>query len=123
MFNKIKLKDVYTGTIKRCNDVFKYKKYGEVEFIPSFKSAHMIEGVSREIVEVVEDGAVLIGKGNDKYAVLDSSSGLSNGFVLSVEPLYDSAIFVDQSTVKPVFENNEEELSIRKLVKRINGLK
>ena len=123
MFKKINLSDVYTGTIKLCNDFDKYQRYGEVEFIPSFKSAHSIEGITSEIVGVVEDNAYLISRGNGKYTPIGRLSKLSSGFVLTTEPLFSSDIFVDKSTLRPVFENSGEKLSIRKLVKKINGLK
>ena len=123
----MKKSDIYLGTIKKCNNIYCYKKYGEKRVVGDFQLRSVGVGTTYKYVDKVYDNAVLIKINEDEYIWLDFNQYLQkesfNNFkntyqYLNTVPITDKELFVDKDSLKPYFEKNEKErISVRKLKK------
>jgi len=125
----MKTKDIYTGTIKKVNNLYCYKKYGEERYGGHFKTSSLEVGQTHKYVEVVEKSAVLIKLNDDEYVWVDFltnfiEEALANFGIsfhkISIIPHSDNQLFVDKNTIQPYFKNEDnKDISVKKLKRLI----
>ena len=125
----MKNSDIYIGTIKKCNDVYCYEKYGEERYVGSFKINNTELGEVHKYVDVITDQAILIKVNNEKYIWLNQIETFSDELLVNLgiakktintQPSNDNDLFVEKNTLIPYFKNIENKnLNVAKLKTKI----
>lgn len=115
----MKGKDIYTGTIKKCTDLYNYNKYGEEHYVADFRLGHSEIGTLHKYVDVIDEKVVLIKINEGSYiepSVIRSkfflNLGIYNSLAMGTSPCIDGETFVDEKTLEPLFKDDEEDISI-----------
>lgn len=117
-------KDIFIGTIKQCKDLVSYNKYGEEHYTGDFRIGHTEVGTIHKYVDVIDKNAVLMRVSEDVYIYLDKVTSKFDELLVNLgiavhtigtEPLIDNGLFVDETTLEPIFEDNNIKLSIQKV--------
>lgn len=125
----MKNRDIYIGTIKKCNSLYCYKKYGEKAYIGDFRINNTEIGQMYDFVDVISDQAILIKVTDNKYIWLNKIQSFGDELrvnlgispkTISTYPSNDKDLFVDTKTLIPYFENEKDEsLNVNKLRKKV----
>lgn len=117
-------KDVFKGTIKRCKDVESYNKYGGEHYCGDFRIGHTEIGTLHKYVEVIDENAILIKVSEYGYIWLDRVTSKFDELLVNLgiavntigtEPFIDNALFIDETTLEPIFEDININLSVKKV--------
>ena len=131
----MKKRNIFIGSIKRCNNIAKYNKYGNSHFFAGFEEypigstiPSFIEGINEKYVESITDQAILIKYDEERYIWLNSL--IDYMFlackhpinIVRTKPQKDNDIFVDTTCeLIPYYQNEETEnigaLKLRKEIK------
>lgn len=121
----MKGKDIYTGTIKKCTNIYNYNKYGEEHFFEEFRAGHTVIGTTHKYVDIIDEKAVLIKVDESRYIVPNTiankfdefllSLGICNSDTIGTTPCHDNQLFVDEETIKPLFKDDNEKISIKQV--------
>ena len=121
----MKRKDIFIGKVKKCNNVYGYKQYGDSRYVADFRINKTEFGYVENNAYVVDEVAVLIRATDDKYVWLKTVCGLIDevkvnlGFEvssLSVTPTRDGELFVDSSSLIQYYEEDlDKTLSVKRL--------
>lgn len=125
----MKPKYVFTGTVKRCHDVYWFNEYGDQRYVPDFRIGNIEVGSIRQYADVVDKEAVLVKVDDSQYVWLDMVKtladevkidlGISN-LVIYGKPFFNGALFVDEDTLFPYFKNPvDTKMSMHRLRKTI----
>lgn len=115
-------KDIYTGTVKRCTNLYWYEKYGDEHYYGDFRIGSTEVGTVHKYTDTIQENATLI-KVRDKYIWVDLLTNKLEEFLanlgisinaLAVAPAFDGDYFVDEKTLSPVLENSYERVSVKK---------
>lgn len=119
----MKGKDIYTGTIKKCTNIYNYKKYGDEHFFEEIRTGHTVIGTTHKYVDIIDEKAVLIKVGESSYIKPSSITnkfeeillklGIYNSISIGTSPCIDGEILVDQETITPLFKDDNEKISIK----------
>lgn len=126
----MKNKNIFVGTIKFCNDLESYKKYGEERFVGDFEICHTQIGSLKTYVQQVDDQAILIKIDEERFIWLKSLTSIIDEIlidfglpikVIETSPSMDNCLFIDRSSLRPYFDNNLEnnKTSVHKLKRKI----
>ena len=117
-------KDIFKGTIKQCKDLNSYNKYGEEHYSGDFRIGHTEIGTIHKYVDVIDNNAILIRVNECEYIWLDNITRKFDELLINlgiavntigIAPYSDGAVFVDKTTLEPVFEDNNANLSVKKV--------
>lgn len=120
----MKSENIFIGTVKKCGDIYWYNQFGEERFVGDFKIGSSITGSIHKYVNIIDDKAILIKINEDKYIYFDMITTpiekilLSLGIpvkVIGTQPFHSNELYVDKKTLKPYFQNENENISIKKL--------
>lgn len=126
--NCIKQSDIFTGTIKRCNDIDFYNKYGESRYIPDYRICSIEVGTIRSCFDVIDKYALLIKVDEDNYVRVESLDGFFEMFfanrgiyfrTIGTRPHFYDDYYVDEETVVPYFKSSENEKITVKTLKKL----
>lgn len=116
--------NIFTGTIKKCKDVASYNEYGEEHYSGDFRIGSTEIGTLHRYVDVISEKAILIrvreygyiwlDKVTSKYDELLVNLGVAVN-AISTEPFIDNALFIDETTLEPVFEDVDINLNVKKV--------
>lgn len=124
----IKQSDIFIGTIKKCNDFYYFKKYGESRFVPSYRIRSTVVGSTHYYVDVVEENTLLIKVDDDNYVRVKSLDGFFEIFfanrgiafhTIGTKPCFDGDYYVDKKTIVPYFKSDEKEKINVKTLKKL----
>ena len=123
----IKQCDIFTGTIKKCDDIYFYERYGESRFVPSYRTCSTVVGSTHFYSDVVEENTLLIKVDDDNYVRVQSLNGFfevlfaNRGIAfhtIGTRPHFDGDYYVDKETVVPYFKSNENgRINVKSLKK------
>lgn len=127
----MKKNNVYIGTVKQCNNIYWYERRGEKYFEGDFRIGHTISGRTRSYADEITDKAILIKVSENSYVWFDLSNTIKDRILMNLgiavnvinnKPCYDREYFVDETTLKPYFkENNNENINAKTLKKTIKS--
>jgi len=117
-------KNIFIGTIKRCNDLYFYRKYGDEHYFGDFRMGHCEIGSTHKYVDTINEKAILIKVDKSNYIWVDLITnkieevlvnlGISVNTINTI-PSYDGDLFVDEKTLEPAFKDNKNRISIKKV--------
>lgn len=123
----MKNRDVFVGTIKKCNDLYCYKKYGETRYVGDFALRNIEVGQIQHYTDVVDDKAILIKIDEDKYVWLNSVMTIFDELLvdigipvntISTVPSTDNELFVDKKSLVQYFDHSgDKKLKVKTLKK------
>jgi len=87
----------YIGTLKVCNDLYFYERYGEARYVADFSMRSLTTGTIHIYAEVLCENAVLLKIENEKYLWINNGEQR----LLDIKPSKDELIFVDKDTLVP----------------------
>lgn len=129
----MKKSDILVGTIKKCNNLYRYKEYGEERYIGDFIIGHTKIGSTHKYVDTVCNEAILIKVNEDKYMWLNLLTSFTDEIlanlgipikVINTFPSTDNDYFVDKNSLRPYFENNKNiKINVKILKKSIDNKK
>lgn len=121
--------NIFIGTIKKCNNIYCYEKYGEERYVGDCIIGHTEVGEIHRYVDTITENAILIKVGK-KYIWLDLLTTFTEEFLVNLGipinafntfPSTDNELFVDEESLAPYFENTEDKnLSVKGLKKEIS---
>lgn len=119
----MKKKDVYIGTVKKCLSIYRFEKYGDRVMPHDLREFNIEYAVSIDNIKIVDTNAVLIKIGEDEYMWKNNNkSNLINfgpQFInIKNHPSADFEYFVDETRLKPYFEDDLDENVKVKSLKR-----
>jgi len=125
----MKISDIYKGTIKRCENIYCYKKYGEEYYVGEFLIGNTEFGTIGKSTSIVTDEAILIKVNENQVIWLNNITNLKEellvnlGFninVINSSPSSDKELFFDKETLTPYFNSKEDKkISVKTLKKTI----
>lgn len=130
----MKTKNLFTGTIKKCNNLYYYNQYGEEHYFGDMQIGKIQIGTIHRFVDVIDEKAVLIKVNEDEYIWLNTlTNKIDELFVnigipiktintISTIPYSENSLFVDKNTIEPIFLNTNDNLSVKK-IKRLVPIK
>lgn len=120
---------IYVGTIKKCGNVYLYKKYGEERYAGDFTIGHTEYGHIESYTDIINNQAILIKIDINKYVWLKQINTVKDQFltniglpvkVINASPEHDNDLFVDENSLIPYFSNEESKnISVGKLKKKV----
>lgn len=125
----MKKSDIYKGTIKKCDNIYCYKNYGEEYYFPEFIIGNTEFGTIGKSTSIVTDEAILIKVNENQVIQLNNITNLKEeilvnlGFninVINSSPSSDKELFFDKETLTPYFDLKEDKkINIKTLKKSI----
>ena len=120
--------DILIGTIKRCDDIKNYQKYGESQYIKETDFDDISFGVIESYTTNITNQAILIRYDNERFIWLNSLNHEENDLIiagklpvkiLKTEPKKDNDLFVDTKAKLVPYYNYElsQNISLKQLKK------
>ena len=125
-------KGVFVGTVKKCKNIYCYENYGEERFVTDFIVGHAKLGETHKYVNVIYENAILIKVSESKYIWVDLLTNKIEELLVNLgisintigtAPCYDGDLFIDEKTIQPVFKDNKNNLSIKKVKSLVRNCK
>jgi len=123
----MKNKDIFIGTIKKCNNLYCYNEYGEERYVGDFRTRCVESGFIHRYVDIIDEEAMLIKVNDEEYIWVNSTLNFMNELFVNVGipvktigicPTYDNDYFIDKETVVPYFKEDENKrVSVKSLKK------
>lgn len=120
----MKSKNIFTGTIKQCNNLYFYNQYGDEHYFGDLQIGKNQIGTIHRYTEIIDKNAILIKVNEEQYIWIDSLTTKTDEFLVNlgiptktigVIPYSDNSLFVDKKTITPLFKNNNDNLSVKKI--------
>lgn len=125
----MKRSDIYKGTIKRCENLHCYEKYGEEHYCLDFLIEHTEFGAVEKYTSIVTEEAILIKVSENKVIWLDNIINRKEellvdlGFdinVINSLPTSSEELFFDKESLTPYFNSKEDKkINVKTLKKTI----
>ena len=119
----MKSRDVFFGTIKKCEDLYNYKKYGDEHYTAELIIGKTEIGTTHKYADVIDEEAVLVKIDDENYMWIDMIDNKLDEFLLnlgisyktiSTTPTKENRLFVDEDTIEPYFKNQNKNISVKK---------
>ena len=118
---------IFVGTIKKCNNVYLYERYGEERYAGDFVICNTEYGHIENYTDMITDQAILIKMNETEYVWLKQIQTIKDQIltnlghpskVINTFPSHNGDLFVDEQSLIPYFEN-EKNISVGKLKKKV----
>ena len=116
--------NVFVGTVKKCEDLYNYKKYGDEHYAAEFIVGKTEIGTIHKYVDVIDEEAVLVKIEDENYVCIDMINNKIDEFLLNLGmsdktintiPTKEKRLFVDKDTIEPYFKNQNKNVSVKKI--------
>ena len=128
----MKSKNVFKGTIKKCEDFYSYMKYGEERYVGDFKVGKIEVGTTYKYANIIDEEAILLKMNDKKFVWLDLVNTKAEEILvnlgiacnaISTSPVCNNDIFVDEETLEPYFKGENTNLSVKKIKSLVSNSK
>ena len=128
----MKSKNVFKGTIKKCEDFYSYMKYGEERYVGDFKVGKIEVGTTYKYANIIDEEAILLKMSDKKFVWLDLVNTKAEEILvnlgiacnaISTSPICNNDIFVDEETLEPYFKAEDKKLSVKKIKSLVSNSK
>ena len=123
-------KEILTGRIERCLDIYHYTMYGKEHVIPDFELGHITCSTFHRYTQTAYEGAILLKIDEENYIWLNAPDEQKNPLSqrlgvlqkhITTTPEKDYDLFVDKESLIPYIPtpNQKKKGYIRKLTKNM----
>jgi len=126
-------KIIYTGIIKKCTNLDKFKLHGEKDIVIDFDEKNKISMKTDFYSEILDENAILICITENEYVWINRYKKIPNEFlayiqnkeygfqietlvganipieIISIKPWSNNLLYVDKESLKPYFEKEKGE--------------
>lgn len=123
-------KEIFTGRIERCLNIYHYTKYGKERIVPDSELGHITFNILQRYTQTAYEGAILLKIDEENYIWLNAPDEQKNPLLqrldilqkhITTTPEKDYDLFVDKDSLIPYIPtpNQKKNGYIRKLTRNM----